>query len=193
MNSGAARWALAHLNAWTWLVAEYRTWLIVAVTVIGIAAPLAGAARNRQSRPAPSLVFRSGAMALGFSAAAVTACSLLHFSDLRWLPPGQRGAAHLSAPGGLFSFAKPIVAVVNSVAVVPAEFRATQVSVHVAVTCAFLALAALLIVALTWRRARRADVRQIVREEIRRSAAAYAPEPSPGTATSGTGRAKRAR
>jgi len=34
-----ARSALAHLDAWTWLVAEYRTWLIVIATVIGIAAP----------------------------------------------------------------------------------------------------------------------------------------------------------
>jgi hypothetical protein len=122
-------------------------------------------------------------MALGLSAATVTACSLLHFSDLRWLAPGQRATAHLSAPGGLFSFAKPIVAVVNSVAGVPAEFRATQVSVHAALTCALLALAALFAAALTWRRARRADIRQIVREEIRRSAAAYAPEPSPDAAT----------
>src|SRR5579859_6705481 len=116
MNSGPARWALAHLNAWTWLVAEYRLWLIVIATVIGIAAPLVSAARKRQPGPPPSVVIRGGAMALGFSAAAVTACSLLHFSDLRWLPPAQRGAAHLAAPGGLFSFARPIVAVVNSVA-----------------------------------------------------------------------------
>ena len=178
MNSGPARWALAHLNAWTWLVAEYRTWLIVIATVIGIVAPLVSAARKRGAGPAPSVIIRSGAMALGFSAATVTVCSLLHFSDLRWLAPGQRAAVHLTAPGGLFSFAKPIVAAVNSVAGVPAEFRATQVSVHTAITCAFLALAALLVVALTWRRARRADIRQIVREEIRRSTAAYAPERS---------------
>jgi len=117
-------------------------------------------------------------MALGFSAATVTACSLLHFSDLRWLAPGQRATAHLSAPGGLFSFAKPVVAVVNSVASVPAEFRAIQVSIHVAITCALLALAALLVAALTGRRARRADIRQIVREEMRRSAPAYASQPS---------------
>jgi hypothetical protein len=51
------------------------------------------------------------------------------------------------------------------------------VSVHVAITCAFLALAALLALALTWRRARRADIRQIVREEIRKSGATYAPKP----------------
>ena len=172
MNSGPARWALAHLDAWTWLVAEYRTWLIVIATVIGIAAPLLTAARKRRPGPAPSVVVRSAAMALGFSAATVTACSLLHVSDLRWLPPGQRATAHLSAPGGPFSFAKPIVAVVNSIAGVPAEVRATQISAHIAFTCALLALAALLVVALTWRRARRADIRQIVREEIRRSGAA---------------------
>jgi len=183
MNSGSALWALAHLDAWTWLVAEYRTWLIVIATVIGMAAPLLGAARKHRPRPAPSVVIRSAAMALGFSAATVTACSLLHFSDLRWLAPGERVTAHLSAPGGLFSFAKPIVAVVNSVAGVPAEVRATQVSVHAAVTCALLALAGLFAAALTWRRARRADIRQIVREEIRRSAAVDAAEPTPAAAT----------
>jgi hypothetical protein len=138
------------------------------------------------------VIIRGAAMALGFSAATVTACSLLHFSDLRWLPPGQRVTAHLSAPGGLLSFAKPIVTVVNSVAGIPAEVRATQVSAHAAFTCALLALAALFVAALTWRRARRADIRQIVREEIRRSAAAYAPEPSPHAATPGTSsRARR--
>ena len=167
MNSGPARWALTHLDAWTWLVAEYRTWLIVIATITGLAVPLLGAARKHRPHPAPSVLIRSAAMALAFAAATVTACSLLHFSDLRWLPPGQRAAVHLSVPGGPFGFAKPIVAVVNSVAGVPAEVRATQVSVHAAVSCALLALAALLAVALTWRRARRADIRQIVREEIR--------------------------
>jgi hypothetical protein len=191
MNSGSARWALAHLSAWTWLVAEYRTWLIVIATVIGIAAPLVSAARKNRPRPAPAVVIRSAAMALGFSAALVTACSLLHFSDLRWLPPDQRVTAHLNAPGGLFSFAKPIVSVVNSVAGVPAEFRAAQVSVHAAITFAFVALAALFVVAMTWRRARRADIRQIVREEIRRSAVAYAPAPSSDAATLETGRRAR--
>jgi hypothetical protein len=177
MNSGVARWALTHLNDWTWLVAEYRVWLITLATVIGLAAPLLGAARRHRPMPAPSVVIRSGAMALAFSAAAVTICSLLHFSDLRWLAPSQRTTAHLSAPGGLFSFAKPIVAVVNSVAGVPAELRATQVAVHTATVCAFLALAAFLLVAVTWRRARRADITQIVREEIRRSTTVYVKEP----------------
>ena len=176
MNSGLARWALVRLDAWTWLVAEYRTWLIVIATVIGMAAPLVGAARRQRPSPAPSVVIRSTAMALAFSAATVTVCSLLHFSDLRWLPPGQRTATHLSAPGGLFSFAKPIVAVVNSVAGVPAEFQATQVAVHTATACAFLALAAFFLVAVTWHRARRADITQIVREEIRRSAGRYVRE-----------------
>jgi hypothetical protein len=98
MNSGPARWALAHVDAWTWFVAEYRTWLIVIATVAGLVAPLLSAARKHQPRPAPSVVIRSAAMALGFSAAVVTACSLLHFSDLRWLAPGQRATAHLSVP-----------------------------------------------------------------------------------------------
>ncbi len=174
MSSGAARWALAHLDSWTWLIAEYRVWVIALATVIGLAAPLLGAARRDLPRPVPSLVIRSGAMALAFSAATVTICSLLHFSDLRWLPPGQRTAARVSAPGGLLSFAKPMVDVVNSVVGIPAEFRATQVSVHTAVVCAFLALAGFFLVAVTWRRARRADVRQIVQEEIRKSTGADA-------------------
>jgi hypothetical protein len=97
-------------------------------------------------------------------------CALLHFSDLRWLAAGQRATVHLSAPGGLFSFAKPIVVVVNSLSGLPAEMQATRVSVHTAIACAFLALAALFVAALTWRRARRADIRQIVREELGRQA-----------------------
>jgi hypothetical protein len=173
MNSGTARWVLVHLDNWTWLIAEYRVWLITLATVIGLAAPLLGAARKHRPRPAPSLVIRSGAMALAFSAATVTICSLLHFSDLRWLAPSQRTTAHLSAPGGLFSFAKPIVAVVNSVADVPAEFQATQVAVHTAIAFAFLAVAAFFLVAIIWRRARRADITQLVRDEIRRSTSTY--------------------
>jgi hypothetical protein len=83
MSSGVARWALVHLNGWTWLVAEYRVWLITLATVIGLAAPLLGAARKKLPRPAPSLVIRSGAMALAFSAAAVAICSLLHYAGWR--------------------------------------------------------------------------------------------------------------
>ena len=176
MSSGVARWALAHLDSWTWLVAEYRVWLITLATVIGLAVPLLAAARKHLPWPAPSLVIRGGAMALALSAAMVTICSLLHFSDLRWLAPSQRATAHLSAPGSLFGFAKPIVSVVNSIAGIPVEYRATQVAVHTAIACAFLALAALVLVAITWRRARRADIRQIVQEEIRKSTTVYARE-----------------
>jgi hypothetical protein len=39
---------------------------------------------------------------------------------------------------------------------------------------------AFFVVAITWRRARRADIRQIVQEEIRRSTASYAREPRSG-------------
>lgn len=169
MNSGPVHWILARLDSWTWLVAEFRWWVIVIASAIGLALPFLGAARRRLAPPAPSLVIRSAATGLAFSAATVSICSLLHFSDLRWLAPGQRAAAHLSPPGGLLSFARPMVSVINSVASVPAEFRAAQVSVHTAIGCAFLALAALFIVAVTWRRARRADVRQIVREEMGRA------------------------
>lgn len=171
MNSSPAQGTLANLNTWTWFVAEYRVWVIVIVTILGLVAPFLGASRKHRPPPFPSVVIRSGAMALAFSSALATVCSLMHFSDLRWLPPGQRAHAHLSQPGGMFSFAKPIVGAVNSVTGIPVEFRAIQASVHVAIICALIALAAGLVVALTSRRARRAEVRQIVREEIRRSAA----------------------
>ena len=173
MSSGVVRWVFVHLDSCTWLVAEYRVWVITLATIVGLAAPLLGAARRHLPRPAPSSVIRSGATALAFSAAAVTVSSLLHFSDLRWLTPGQRSIAHVSAPGGVLSFARPIVTAVNSVVGIPAEFRATQVSVHIAVICALLALAGFFLVAITRRRARRADIRQIVQEEMRRSTRTY--------------------
>ena len=69
MSSGAARWALAQLDGWTWFAAEYRIWLITLATVTGLAVPLLVAARKQLPRPAPSLVIRSGAMALAFSRA----------------------------------------------------------------------------------------------------------------------------
>lgn len=161
------RWALAQLNEWTWLVAQYRGWLITLATLIGGAVPLLSAARRRLPRAVPLLVVRSAAMALALSAAAAAICSLLHFSDLRWLAPNQRGSLHLSAPGGLLGFARPTVRVLNSVAGLPVEWRAAHASVHTAILCALLALAALALVVLTARRARRADIRQIVQEEIR--------------------------
>jgi hypothetical protein len=176
MNLGAVRWTLAHLDNWAWVIAEYRVWVIIGVTIVGLAAPLLRAARRGGPRPSPALVVRGGALALAFSAAVVTVCSLLHFSDLRWLPVAQRTSAHLSAPGGVFGFAKPIVTAVNTVTGVPAEIRATQVSVHTAISCALLSLAALLVVAVSWRRAHRAEISQIVREEVRRSIRTYASE-----------------
>ena len=171
MSFGQLRWALVQLNDVTWLVAQYRGWVIALATVIGGAAPLLRAARKYRPRPAPSLVIRSGAMALALSAAAVAICSLLHFSDLRWLAPDQRGSVHLSAPGGFLGFARPAVGVLNSVAGLPAEWQAAQVSIRTAIVCALLAVAASALVVLTWRRARRADIRQIVQEEIRKAAA----------------------
>lgn len=169
MSFGQVRWALVQLNDWTWFVAQYRGWLITLATVIGGAAPLLRAARKRLPRPAPSLVVRSGAVALALSAAAVAICSLLHFSDVRWLAPDQRGRLYLSAPSGLFGFTKPVVEVLNSVAGLPVEWRAAQASVHTAIICALLAVAAFTVAGLTWRRARRAEIRQIVQEEIRKA------------------------
>jgi hypothetical protein len=42
--------------------------------------------------------------------------------------------------------------------------------VHTAIICALLTVAALAVIVLTWRRARRAEIRQVVQEEIHRSA-----------------------
>ena len=169
MSFGQVGRVLVQLDDWTWLVVQYRGWLITLATVIGGAAPLLSAARKHLPRPAPSLVVRGGAMALALSAAAVAICSLLHFSDLRWLAPDQRRSLHLSAPGGLLGFAKPAVGVLNSVAGLPVEWRAAQAAVHTAIVCALLAVAAFTLMVLTWRRARRADIRQIVQEEIRKA------------------------
>ena len=169
MNSGLVKSIVTHLNDWTWVAVEYRVWVIILATVIGLAVPLLSAARRDMPRPAPSLVIRSGAVGLGLSSALMAVCSLLHFSDERWLAVSQRGSVHVSAPGGVFGFAKPAVGVINSVANLPVEWRATQVAVHTAIICAFLTLAAMVLIILTWRSARRAEIRQVVREEIQRT------------------------
>jgi hypothetical protein len=169
VSSGLVKSIVTHLNDWTWLAVEYRVWLIILATVIGLAVPLVAAARRDMPRPAPSLVVRSGAIGLAFSSALISICSLLHFSDLRWLPASQRGSVHVSAPGGVFGFAKPAVGVINSVANLPVEWRATQVAVHTAIACSFLAVAGLLLLVLTWRGARRAEIRQVVQEELQRA------------------------
>ena len=169
MNSGLVKSILTHLNDWTWVAVEYRVWVIILATVIGLAMPLLSAARSDGPRPAPSLVVRSGAVGLGLSSALMAVCSLLHFSDQRWLAVSQRGSVHVSAPGGVFGFAKPAVGVINSVANLPVEWRATQVAVHTAIICALLTMAAVVLIAATWRRARRAEIRQVVQEEMRRS------------------------
>jgi hypothetical protein len=169
VSSGLVKSILTHLNDWTWLAVEYRVWLIILATAIGLAVPLVAAARRDRPRPAPALMVRGGAIGLALSSALIAICSLLHFSDLRWLPASQRGSVHVSAPGGVFGFAKPAVGVINSVANLPAEWQATQVAVHTAIACSFLALAGLLLLLLTWRRARRAEIRQVVQEELRRA------------------------
>jgi hypothetical protein len=169
VSSGLVKSIVTHLNDWTWLAVEYRVWLIILATVIGLAVPLVASARRDMPSPAPSLVVRSGAIGLALSSALISICSLLHFSDLRWLPASQRGSVHVSAPGGVFGFAKPAVGVINSVANLPVEWRATQVAVHTAIACSFLAVAGLLLLVITWRRARRAEIRQVVQEELQRA------------------------
>ena len=174
MNTGLVKSIAADLNDWTWVAVEYRVWVIILATAIGLAIPLLTAARSGMPRPAPSLVIRSGAVGLGLSSALMAVCSLLHFSDQRWLPVSQRGSVHVSAPGGVLGFAQPAVGVINSVANLPVEWRATQLAVHTAIICAFLTMAAMVLIIATWRRARRAEIRQVVREEIQRSTAGAA-------------------
>ena len=179
MNFQQVRWIAVDLNDWSWLVAQYRGWLITLATVAGVAGPLLRAARKDLPRPAPSLVIRNGAFALALSSAAVAICSLLHFSDLRWLPPGQRGGLHLSALGGVLGhFTDPAVNILNSVAGMPAEWRAAQIAVHIAIGCAFLTVMALVLVIVTRRRAHRGEIRQIVQEEIRKPAGLSRPGPA---------------
>jgi len=113
VSSGLVKSILTDLNDWTWLAVEYRVWLIILATVIGLLVPLVAAARRDMPKPAPSLVVRSGAIGLGLSSALMAICALLHFSDLRWLAPSQRGSVHVSAPGGVFGFAKPAVGVIH--------------------------------------------------------------------------------
>jgi hypothetical protein len=172
MNFQQVRWVAADLNDLTWLVAQYRGWLIALATVAGAAGPLLRAARKRLPRPAPSLVIRNGAFALALSSAAVVICSLLPFSDLRWLPSGQRGGLHLSTLGGILGhLTDGAVNILNAVAGLPAEWRAAQIAVHTAIVCAFLAVTAFVLVVVTRRRARLGEIRQIVQEELRKPAA----------------------
>lgn len=179
MDFQRARWIVVELNDWSWLVAQYRGWLITLATVAGAAGPLVRAARKGLPRPAPSLVVRDGAFALALSSAAVAICSLLHFSDLRWLPPGQRGGLHLSALGGILGHVTDsAVSVLNSVAGLPAEWRAAQIAVHTAIVCAFLAVLAYVLVVVTRRRAHRGEIRQIVQEELREPAGPSHPGPA---------------
>jgi len=105
VNSGLVKSIVAHLNDWTWVAVEYRVWVIILATAIGLAIPLLSAARRDAPRPAPSLVVRGGAVGLGLSSALMSVCALLHFSDQRWLAPSQRGSVHVSAPGGVFGYA----------------------------------------------------------------------------------------
>ena len=179
MSFQQARWIVVEFNDWSWFVAQYRGWLITLATVAGAAGPLLRAARRGLPGPAPSLVARNGAFALALSSAAVAICSLLHFSDLRWLPPGQRGELHLSALGGVLGHVTDsAVNILNSVAGLPAEWRAAQIAVHTAIVCAFLAVLAFVLVVLTRRRARRGEIRQIVQEELRKPAGPSRPGPA---------------
>jgi hypothetical protein len=165
MNFQQARGIAEGLNELTWTIAQYRVWVIVLITLAGVVMPLLRARSRGKPLPRPSMCIHSGGATLAFSSAVVAVSSLLHFSDLRWLPPGQRGALHVSAPGGILgNFAKPVITVVNSVAGIPAEWRAAQMAIHTAIVCAFLALVGCLLVVLSRRRAQRAEIRLVVRE-----------------------------
>ena len=111
-------------------------------------------------------MLRGAAFTLAFTSTLVAVCSLLHFSDLRWLVPGQRGSVHVSSPAIFGGFGKSAAGVVNSVADVPAEWRATQVSIGTAIHCGLLALLGFTLVLVTRRWARRGEIRLVVNEEL---------------------------
>lgn len=165
MNFQQARWIAERLNELTWTIAQYRVWAIILITLAGVVTPLLKARGGGKPLPTPSMCIHSGGATLAFSSAVVAASSLLHFGDLRWLPPGQRGALHVNAPGGIFgNIAKPVVTAVNSVAGIPAEWRAAQMAIHTAIVCVFLALVGYLLVVLSRRRAQRAEMRLLAWE-----------------------------
>jgi hypothetical protein len=166
MNFQQARWTAERLNELTWTIAQYRVWAIILITLAGVVTPLLKARGGGKPLPTPSMCIHSGGAMLAFSSAVAAVSSLLHFSDLRWLPPGQRGALHVSTPGGILgNIAKPVVTAVNSVAGIPAEWRAAQMAIHTAVVCAFLALVGYLLVVLSRRHAQRAEIQLLVREQ----------------------------
>jgi hypothetical protein len=161
-------WWFSHFDKWTWPIAHYGPAVIAVFTAVGFATPILAARRNQVRQPGPMLILNSGFKACGFSCLVVAASAMLHFIDLRWLPPSQRG--HLSIGGG--GILGPAVKVINTAAAAPVELHAAQVAIHFAVSCVFLALLAFLVAFLTNRRARRAEIRQMIRVELAREISA---------------------
>ena len=173
MSVGQVRWALGQLDDWTWLVAQYRGWLIVLAVVVGGAAPLLSAARKRlPTRHAPSpgrSRRRHGTRAVLGCGGHLLAVALQRSPALAGAgPAGQRVSERTKR---LAWFHQAGRGRAQLVAGLPAEWRAAQASVHTAIACALLAVAAFALAVLTRRRARRADIRQIVQEELRKAAA----------------------
>ena len=149
-------WLLGQLNDWTWRLAEAGFWLIAFCCVSAVAVPWVVAHYRARPRPATAILVRKFAGALALTASIVAICSLLHFSDLRWLAPDQRGV-HLSGP-----FTGVLSGIVN---VVP-EWHAAKLAIQTAIACTILALAGHIIGLAVSRPAAKAELRQMVQAEV---------------------------
>lgn len=144
--------AATHLNEVAWTVAQYRGWVITIAVLAGVLWPWL-----RTRPPALSMCVHNGAVMLTGAATAVTISTLLHFTDLRWLPPGQ----HPAAPTGFLSdLAKPFITVADTAA-------AAKVSIHTALVFAAIAVTGYLMARLSRRPARRAAEKVRVRVQVR--------------------------
>jgi hypothetical protein len=163
---------MERLNELTWVIAMGRGWVIALATLAGVTVPLLAARLGGRPRPALSACVYGGSSMLAFSASAAAVSILLHVSDLRWLAPGQRVTPHVSAPGGLVGsmvggFLKPLIAVANTAAAIPAEWKVVQLSFHTALVCAAIAMLSYVVVLLSRRPARRAAENVRVQVQVR--------------------------
>jgi hypothetical protein len=148
---------LQRLNAATWWVAHAGQWLIIWAVVAAALVPAVVAKYRSKPLPTFSMSMRRGGSALQVSAILVALCTLLHFLDVRLLPPDQRG----SVSSGIFGH---LSGAVNALVNVPAELRAAVAAVTIAVSCGLLALFGWAVAAIFGRAAKKAETLQLIAE-----------------------------
>ena len=140
---------VGRLNEWTWVIAQGRGWVTAAAVWAGVLWQ-GFRALHRGTRPAPSACIHNGAVMLTGSATVVAVCTLLHFTDLRWVPQAQRGGFL----GGLTA----------------AGWHAAQIPVHTALVFAAFAVAGYLVARLSHgpahRAAEKARTRAVVQAQV---------------------------